>query len=192
MMGVLETGETMNLGEIDPARVPPETVEFLRQQYEKLGSRLREFEPRPIKVVPVCTEDAIRLWRDKRGDAQPDQGSIDKRRAKMRDFFAWVRGRHSVVDGDDLTQCTADDVQGYKEHLIETYGRQSNVPYDRMIDVLACFNVADENNKFRGLKDGNPATKVTTPPKRKGVPRPAFTDKQPTTLCSARTRAPTR
>jgi hypothetical protein len=169
-MRVLEPGETMSVGAIDPAHVPPETVAFLRREYEMLGQRLRELEPRPIKVVPCTTEDAIAMWKVKRGDDQPKQPAIDSRRSKMAKFFAFI-GKP-----DDLVAVGWQDLQRYKDYLIETHPAPSNVAYDHLVDVVALFNVADENHRFKGLPDGNPAKDIVLPPKRDGATRKPFTE----------------
>jgi integrase len=170
VMQVLEPGETMRAGAIDPAHVSPETIAFLRRQYEALGARLWEFEPRPTKVVPCTTEEAIAMWKIKRGDDQPKQPAIDSRRSKMAKFFAFIR------KPDDLSGVTWQDIQSYKDHLVEAHRAPSNIPYDHLVDVVALFNVADENHRFKGLPDGNPAKDIVLPPKREGASRKPFTE----------------
>lgn len=129
------------------------------------------------KVEHCTTEDTIGFWRTKRGDDQPTQDAITGRRNKMRDFFAWVReNRHPVQGADDLKQVVAEDVQAYKIHLGKKYPPPSNVTRDHLIDIIACFNLANENLVFKRLPDGNPVKDITTPPKLSGAPRPAFTD----------------
>ena len=51
-----------------------------------------------------------------------------------------------------------------------------NVAYDHLVDVVALFNVADENHRFKGLPDGNPAKDIVLPPKRDGATRKPFTE----------------
>jgi hypothetical protein len=123
-----------------------------------------------LKVAGCNTADTIEFWKIKRGDNQPDQEAINKRKSKMAKFLGWA-GKP-----DDLTLVGWQDLQGYKEHLIRQHGRDSNLPRDHLIDVVACFNLADENHRFTGLPDGNPVSKLTIPPKRTGVPRPPFSD----------------
>lgn len=123
-----------------------------------------------MKVAGCSTATAMDLWKVKRGDNQPKQPAIDRRASKMAQFFAWVK------KPDDLTSIRQSDIQLYKEFMIQQHGPSSNVPRDHLIDICALFNVADENHKFDGLPGGNPAAKITIPPKRKGLERLAFTE----------------
>jgi len=129
-------------------------------------------KPEPAKVVGggCTTATAMMLWKVKRGDNQPKQQAIDGRLSKMRKFLAWAN------KPDDLTKVTSDDLQGYKEYLLEKYPPPSNIARDRLTDVVALFNVADENRKFKDVSGGNPAAKIVLPPKRTGLTRLAFTD----------------
>jgi len=127
-------------------------------------------EPVEIAAAGCTTATAMTLWKVKRGDNQPKQQAIDGRLSKMRKFLAWAK------KPDDLTKVTPDDLQGYKEYLLEMYPPPSNVARDRLTDVVALFNVADENRKFKDVPGGNPAAKIVLPPKRTGLTRLAFTD----------------
>lgn len=132
-----------------------------------------------IKVAGCSTATAMALWKVKRGDNQPKQRAIDSRKSKMAKFLVWAK------KPDDLTLVTTADIQRYKEHLLATYPPPSNVARDHLTDILALFRVADENRKFDGLAGGNPAAKIKLPPKRKGIPRLAFTDAEATKILLA-------
>ncbi|HWB50957.1 MAG TPA: hypothetical protein VG651_17735 [Stellaceae bacterium] len=136
-------------------------------------------EPNKVAVAGCTTATAMMLWKVKRGDNQPKQQAVDGRLSKMRKFLAWAK------KPDDLTQVTSDDLQGYKEYLLEKYPPPSNVARDRLTDVVALFNVADENRKFKDVPGGNPAAKIVLPPKRKGLTRLAFTDAEARTILLA-------
>src|SRR5579872_5646750 len=130
-------------------------------------------EPKFEALTPAAgctTATAMALWKIKRGDNQPKQQAIDSRISKMEKFLAWAK------KPDDLTRVTESDIQRYKEHLIEANPPDSNAARDHLTDIVALFNVADENRKFANLPGGNPAAKIVLPPKRTGRPRLGFTD----------------
>ncbi|HWB48349.1 MAG TPA: DUF6538 domain-containing protein [Stellaceae bacterium] len=137
-----------------------------------------------MKVAGCSTATAMDLWKVKRGDNQPKQPAIDRRASKMAQFLAWTK------KPDDLTLIRQADIQGYKEHLIQQHGPSSNVPRDHLIDICALFHVADENHKFDGIPGGNPAAKITVPPKRKGLERLAFTDDEANLILLAARQRP--
>ncbi len=142
-------------------------------------------EPKPaMKVAGCSTATVIGLWKIKRGDNQPKQRAIDGRASKMAKFLAWAQKPH------DLTLVTSAEVQGYKEYLLATYPPPSNVPRDHLTDICALFRVADENRKFDGLPGGNPAAKITLPPKRKGLTRLAFTEAEAKKILLAARESP--
>lgn len=130
-------------------------------------------EPKFEALTPAAgctTATAMALWKVKRGDNQPKQPAIDARASKMAKFLTWANRP------DDLTRVLESDIQRYKEHLVATNPPDSNVARDHLTDIVALFNVADENRKFVNLPGGNPAAKIVLPPKRKGIPRLGFTD----------------
>jgi hypothetical protein len=123
-----------------------------------------------IKLAGCSTATAMALWKVKRGDNPPRQQAIDSRKSKMTKFFA------HIGKPDDLTGVTPAEIQGYKEYLLKQGGPGSNLARDHLTDILALFQVADENHKFDGLPGGNPAAKIVLPPNREGLKRLAFTD----------------
>jgi hypothetical protein len=115
-------------------------------------------------------------WKIKRGDKVPKPQAERSRESKIQKMFAFL-GK-----ADDLTGVTVLDLQNYTEHLSKI---GNNLTRDHLTDILALFQIGDENNKFAGLPNGNPGAKIVLPPKRKGVERLAFTEEEARTILLA-------
>lgn len=159
----LEPGETLSVDEIDPAHVPPESIAFLRQQYEKLGARLRQFEPRPIKLAGCPTETVIDLWKADR-DTQPGEPAIRNKRSKALRMFK------ALNLPDDWTGLSADHLQTYKQALLAEGG--NTLARDHLIDLCALARVAKKNRKITA----DIAAEIKVPPKRQKSERVPLTD----------------
>ncbi|HEV2188610.1 MAG TPA: hypothetical protein VGR70_15475 [Stellaceae bacterium] len=122
----------------------------------------------PIKVAGCSTETALNLWKVKRVNNPPGQKALNTKRSRMRDLFA-----HLNI-ADDLTLPTDEQLQSYKEHLLNLGGNA--LCFDHFTHICALYRVADQNNKFRGIPGGNPCAKISLPPKPDGLRRLSLSD----------------